>query len=199
MTRGALGVVTRDVFHLPIPLTEKIVRPLIVCLSVVVFLRLFGKRELAHLNPFDLVVLLSLSNTVQNAIVGDGSSVTGGILHTSSLLAVNWLRMNVLHRTPRLNSALEGTLAVLVRDGEVDQGALAAEKLSSEELISGLNRNGPCDPRKVDVCVLEPSGTFCVKGKAPSPDELQHRELMDALRHLAAEVEALRWNGTRPA
>ena len=74
-----LQTLYHDMFHLPLPLAEKILRPVIVYLCLIVFLRLFGKRELAQLNPFDLVVLLSLSNTVQNAIIGDDNSVTGGI------------------------------------------------------------------------------------------------------------------------
>lgn len=196
---GALGILIQDMFHLPIPLTEKIVRPLIVYLSLVVFLRLFGKRELAQLNPFDLVVLLSLSNTVQNAIIGNDNSVTGGIVGAFALLAVNWLLMNLLYRAPKLNAALEGSPAVLVRGGEVDQAAIRSEKLTMEELISVLNRNGFNDPREVEVCVLEPNGTFFVKGKAPSADELQRRELAEALRELTAQIEALRLKGAQPA
>jgi len=69
-----------SMFHLPLPVMEKILRPVIVYLFLVGFLRLFGKRELAQLNPFDLVVLLSLSNTVQNAMIGDDNSVTGGVI-----------------------------------------------------------------------------------------------------------------------
>ena len=71
-------------------------RPVIVYLCLVVFLRIFGKRELAQLNPFDLVVLLSLANTVQNAMIGDDNSVTGGIVGAFSLLAINWVLMWLL-------------------------------------------------------------------------------------------------------
>lgn len=66
----------QNMFHLPVPVLEKVLRPVIVYICMIVFLRLFGKRELAQLNPFDLVVLLSLSNTVQNAIIGDDNSVS---------------------------------------------------------------------------------------------------------------------------
>ncbi len=87
-------------FHMELPLAEKILRPVIVYLVLIVFLRLFGKRELAQLNPFDLVVLLSLSNTVQNAIIGNDNSVTGGIVGAFSLLAINWILMRLLYGTP---------------------------------------------------------------------------------------------------
>ena len=193
---GAIGSITQNMihnmFHLPIPLTEKILRPLIVYLCLVAFLRLFGKRELAQLNPFDLVVLLSLSNTVQNAIIGEDNSVTGGVVGAFSLLAVNWLLMNLLYRAPRLNAALEGSPAQLIRAGEVDTAALRAEKLSDEELISVLNRNGFAEPREVESCILQPNGAFYVKGRSPSPDELQRLEILDALKQLTTEVQALR-------
>ena len=81
----------QHMFQLPLPVLEKLLRPVIVFLVLVGLLRLFGKRELAQLNPFDLVVLLSLSNTVQNAIIGDDNSVTGGVIGAFALLAINWL------------------------------------------------------------------------------------------------------------
>src|SRR5579862_8066711 len=94
-----------NMFHLPLPIVEKLLRPSIVYLVLVLLLRLFGKRELAQLNPFDLVVLLSLSNTVQNAIIGDDNSVTGGLIGAFSLLAINWIVVRLLFRSPRLNRA----------------------------------------------------------------------------------------------
>src|ERR1700753_1622299 len=110
-------------FHMHLPLLEKIVRPMIVYVFLIAFLRLFGKRELAQLNPFDLVVLLSLSNTVQNAIIGDDNSVSGGLIGAFSLLAINWLMTWVLYRAPKINQALEGEPTTLIRDGEIDHKA----------------------------------------------------------------------------
>lgn len=193
---AALGAVApstlQDMFHLSVPLAEKIVRPWIVYVCLVLFLRLFGKRELAQLNPFDLVVLLSLSNTVQNAIIGDDNTVTGGLIGAFSLLTANWLLNRVLYRSPKLNSALQGPPTILVRNGTTDPKAMRAERLSDEELIGVLNRNGFGSAREVEICVLEPNGSFYVKGKSPSPDELQRTELLEALRQLTAEVHALR-------
>src|SRR5271154_6847208 len=107
-------------FHLPLPVLEKILRPVLVYLLLVGFLRLFGKRELAQLNPFDLVVLLSLSNTVQNAMIGDDNSVSGGVIGAFSLLTINWLLTRILFRLPKVNSAFEGSPSVLIRHGVVD-------------------------------------------------------------------------------
>ena len=93
-----------QMFHLPIPLLEKILRPIIVYLALILLLRVFGKRELAQLNPFDLVVLLSLSNTVQNALIGDDNSVSGGLIGAFTLLAINWLVVRLLYNSPNLNA-----------------------------------------------------------------------------------------------
>src|SRR5271169_6537764 len=124
-----------NMFHLPIPLLEKILRPIIVYLALILLLRLFGKRELAQLNPFDLVVLLSLSNTVQNAIIGDDNSVTGGIIGAFGLLAINWLVVRTLYRSPKLTRMLEGSSTVLVKDGKIDHHAVRRESLTQEELL----------------------------------------------------------------
>src|ERR1700744_3033932 len=105
-------------FHLHMSVLEKILRPIIVYLCLIFFLRLFGKRELAQLNPFDLVVLLSLSNTVQNSIIGDDNSVSGGIIGAFSLLAINWILSKVLFKSPQITSVVEGTKTVLIENGK---------------------------------------------------------------------------------
>ena len=98
-----------SMFHMQLPWLEKIIRPIIVYLFLIIFLRVFGKRELAQLNPFDLVVLLSLSNTVQNAIIGNDNSVSGGLVGALSLLTINWVLTRLLFKSPKLEEALEGT------------------------------------------------------------------------------------------
>ena len=192
MSHVLLQTLSRDMFHLPLPIVEKILRPVIVYLCLIVFLRVFGKRELAQLNPFDLVVLLSLSNTVQNAMIGDDNSVTGGIIGALSLLAINWLLMWVLYRAPKVNQALEGSPTTLIKDGVVDVAAVKSESLTHEELITALNRNGFNNPGEVELCVLEPNGTFFVKGRQPSSDQMERAELMTVLKGLRDEVLALR-------
>ena len=125
-------------FQMPLPILEKLARPVIVYLVLVVLLRIFGKRELAQLNPFDLVVLLSLSNTVQNAIIGDDNSVSGGVIGAVGLLAINWLVVRVLFRSPALTRIFEGRATVLVRNGQIDIKALERESLTREELIESF-------------------------------------------------------------
>ena len=96
-----------DMFVLTLPVAEKILRPVIVYVFLVAALRIFGKRELAQINPFDLVVLLSLSNTVQNAIIGDDNSVTGGLIGALTLLAVNYMVVRFLFRHRRLDQIIK--------------------------------------------------------------------------------------------
>jgi len=183
-------------FQLPIPVIEKVLRPVIVYLALVLLLRVFGKRELAQLNPFDLVVLLSLSNTVQNAIIGDDNSVSGGVIGAFTLLAINWLVVRVLFRSPRLTRALEGRSVVLIRDGNIDGKALQREALTREELIEVIHRQGFEHVHEVHRCELEPNGSFYVEAKDPSIADKRHAELLKRLDELNKEVSALR---ARPA
>ena len=187
-----IKTLSHDMFHVQLPLVEKILRPVIVYLFLIVFLRIFGKRELAQLNPFDLVVLLSLSNTVQNAMIGDDNSVTGGVVGALSLLAINWVLMWVLYRAPKMTTVLEGQPSTLIRNGVVDEEELKKESLTHVELISVLNKNGFNDPEDVETCVLEPNGTFFVVGKKPSSDDVERNQMVAALAELSAEVKALR-------
>ena len=179
-------------FHLHLPILEKLLRPMIVYLFLIGFLRLFGKRELAQLNPFDLVVLLCLSNTVQNAMIGDDNSVTGGIIGALALLVINWGLTLVLYRLPKLNSAVEGTATELIRHGRVDEAAMKKEALTELELKSVIHKQGFNDYSEVELCELQPNGTFYVEGMKPSSDDAQRTELLELTRSLSTEVKELK-------
>src|ERR1700726_3291138 len=114
-----------DMVVLGIPIAEKILRPVAVYFFLVLGLRLAGKRELAQLNPFDLVVLLTLSNTVQNAIIGDDNSVTGGIVGAATLLLVNYLVVRFLFRHEQLDELVEGKATLLIEHGKLLEESLA--------------------------------------------------------------------------
>jgi uncharacterized membrane protein YcaP (DUF421 family) len=179
-------------FTLPLPILEKLLRPVIVYLVLVLLLRLFGKRELAQLNPFDLVVLLSLSNTVQNAIIGDDNSISGGVIGAFSLLAINWIVVRVLYNSPKLTHMIEGNSTELVCNGVINRKALKEESLTEEELLEAIHRQGFERLEQVGACVLEPNGTFLVEPIEPSTAEKYQKELLDRLDALTAEVAALR-------
>src|SRR5579871_6639872 len=151
-----------DMFVLALPVAEKMLRPIVVYAFLIVGLRLAGKRELAQLNPFDLVVLLTLSNTVQNAIIGEDNSVTGGIIGAFGLLGINWLVARTLYRLPRMRRMLEGRATVLVRDGKIDHHAVRREALTVEELMEAIHRQGFEHLAQVRHCLLEPNGAFYV-------------------------------------
>ena len=186
------SVILDHMFQLPLPFLEKLARPVIVYLVLVLLLRLFGKRELAQLNPFDLVVLLSLSNTVQNAIIGDDNSVTGGVIGACSLLAINWLVVRTLFRSPRLTRMFEGRSVVLVHNGHIDVKALRRESLTHEELTEVIHRQGFERINQVKRCELEPNGTFYIEAFEPSIADNQHAELMEKLNALSREIATLR-------
>ena len=186
------SLVFDHMFLLPLPILEKLIRPVIVYLVLVLLLRLFGKRELAQLNPFDLVVLLSLSITVQNAIIGEDNSVTGGLIGAFSLLAINWLVVRVLFRSRKLTKVIEGRATVLVTNGQVDQRALQSESLTREELLDVIHRQGFEAFVQVRRCELEPNGTFYVEAFDPSAADKHHAELVARLDALTRDVAALR-------
>src|ERR1700694_5607344 len=117
----------KDMFVLGLPLAEKILRPIFVYAFLVISCRRSGKRELVQLNPFDLVVLLSLSNTVQNAIIGDDNSVSGGFIGAFTLLFVNYVVVRYLFRHRRLDQIVEGKPTVLVKEGRICKKELAKE------------------------------------------------------------------------
>ena len=180
-----------DMFVVGLPILEKIIRPILVYLALVVLLRIFGKRELAQLNPFDLVVLLSLSNTVQNAIIGNDNSVTGGVIGAITLLATNYLVVRFLFKHRRLDQLVEGKSTTLIDRGKVQQKNLAKELLSHSELLTVLHRQGFDDVSEVEQCILEPSGTFAIKRKIPAQDDIQYAELIRRLEIIDTRLTAL--------
>ncbi len=186
------SAIFNDMFQMQLPLLEKLLRPAIVYLALVVLLRIFGKRELAQLNPFDLVVLLSLSNTVQNAIIGNDNSLSGGIIGAVSLLSVNWLVVRALFSSPRLTRMFEGRSTVLIANGQIDKKAVKRESLNPEELLDVIHKQGFDSVHKVQRCELQPNGTFYVEAYEPSPADKQHDELLARLDALSREVAALK-------
>ena len=187
-----LTPVLDHMFQLPLPVIEKLARPVVVYLVLVLLLRIFGKRELAQLNPFDLVVLLSLSNTVQNAIIGDDNSVTGGVIGAFSLLAINWLVVRVLFRSRKMTRLLEGRPTVLLKNGQIDKRALERESLTREELLEVIHRQGFEDFHDVLRVELEPNGSFYVEAMNPSAAEKHHADVIQRLDAITREVAALR-------
>ena len=181
-----------DMFHLGLPVLEKVLRPILVYIFLVGGLRLAGKRELAQLNPFDLVVLLTLSNTVQNAIIGDDNSVTGGLIGAATLLGLNYLVVRFLYGHERLEHLVEGDPDVLIEDGEIQFDRLRKELVTLSELESAAHRQGFASLDEVQRAVLEPGGTVAFFGKKPNPEAARHAELTRRLDRILEELASLR-------
>lgn len=181
-----------DMFVLALPMAEKILRPVAVYLFLVIGLRLAGKLELAQLNRFDLVVLLTLSNTVQNAIIGDDISITGGIIGASILLLVNYLVVRFLYRREKLGRLVEGESCALIENGQVLEHKLTQEVLTRMELEAAAHKQGFGNLCEVESAVLEPSGTISFIAKIPVPEETRHQEVLRRLDQLTREVSQLR-------
>lgn len=186
----------KDMFVLGLPLMEKILRPVFVYAFLVIGLRLSGKRELVQLNPFDLVVLLTLSNTVQNAIIGDDNSVSGGIIGATSLLVVNYLVVRFLYDHRKLDQLVEGRPDILMKGGQVIKRNLKKELITMEQLEAAARKQGFVSLSEVEECVLEPGGVLCFVGKKPATEELRHQEVLKRIEKLMEEVVRLR--GAQP-
>ncbi|HXG94322.1 MAG TPA: YetF domain-containing protein [Blastocatellia bacterium] len=184
-----------DLLHPDIPILEKIVRPVIVYFFLVIGLRLAGKRELAQLNPFDLVVLLTLSNTVQNAIIGNDNSVAGGIIGATTLLIVNYLVVRFLFKHEKLDRLIEGDSDVLIEAGQIKHDRLKKELITLAELEAAAHKQGFASLDEVDRAVIEPGGTISFFAKKPTPEAARHEELIARLDAIARELAALRSRG----
>jgi uncharacterized membrane protein YcaP (DUF421 family) len=159
--------VTHDLVHLGLPWWDKVVRTLVVYVALVVFLRVAGKRQLAQLNSFDLVVFLLLSNVVQNAIIGNETSLPGGLVGAAVLIAGNYVLVRVAARRPWLRRLLQGRPTRLYEHGHVRERNLRHELMTRHELVTALRHQG-LELEEVDVVDLEPEGTFDAVPKTPT-------------------------------
>ena len=173
-----------------VPVLEKALRPLIVYAALVILLRLFGKRELAQLNPFDLIVLLTLSNTVQNAIIGNDNSLTGGLIGAFALMSVNYLVVRFLYRHERIDRVVEGKATTLIENGLVLKDNLDAELITLAELEAAAHRQGFETLESVDRAILQPGGNLAFYGRRPSGTSMRQHELVAHLEEIKALIRA---------
>src|SRR3954466_1608136 len=185
-------VIWQHLVYPAVPILEKIARPILVYFFLIVGLRLAGKRELAQLNPFDLIVLLTLSNTVQNAIIGNDNSVSGGVIGATTLLAVNYFVVRFLYGHERLDSIIEGRCDELICNGEILHDHLKRELITVAELETAAHRQGFASLADIDRAVLETGGTISFFAKEPTPDEARHTELMAGLNRVRMELAEMR-------
>jgi uncharacterized membrane protein YcaP (DUF421 family) len=181
-----------EMFWLMRPVTEKMLRPILVYVFMIFLLRIFGKRELAQLNPLDLVVLLLLSNTVQNAIIGQDNSVTGGLIGGFTLCGFNYLMVRFLFRYRRLDQFVQGTSTVLIDHGKVQIPGLARELMTESDLLTVAHRQGFASLDEIERCVLEPGGTVFIQARKLRKLDRHHAELLARLERMSHQIEDLR-------
>jgi uncharacterized membrane protein YcaP (DUF421 family) len=168
------------------------VRAILVYAFLIVGLRLSGKRELAQLNPFDLVVLLTLSNTVQNAIIGEDNTVMGGLIGATALLVVNYLVVRFMFFHPKIERIIEGHPVSLIEAGKVQEHKLREELITVSELRAASHRQGFEALKDVESAVLEPGGGFSFLRKDPTTEAARFQEVLGRLDKLSAEIQTLR-------
>ncbi|MFJ9774983.1 DUF421 domain-containing protein [Kitasatospora sp. NPDC101157] len=184
-----------DLVVVQIPIVEKVLRTVAVYVLILVLFRLAGKRGLAGLNTFDMVVVFLLSNVVQNAIIGNDNSLVGGVVGAVTLVVVNSLVTRWLARDPRAARLLEGEPTTVVRDGKLVPGALRELALRPSELEHAVRLQNGDNLSDVSRARLEPDGQLLVTLKAAEQsatkgdvDEL--RERLAAIEHLLTTLAA---------
>ena len=186
-----IGNMVHDMFTLGVPVWERIVRAILVYFFVVVALRLAGKREIGALNPFDLVVLLFLSNILQNSIIGNDLSITGGLIGAATLLLLNYAVQRFLFDHQALDRVLEGEATVLIEDGKILHENLKKELVTEDVLIVAVHKQGLLDIADVEKAVLETDGNISVFARTPTTDAQRHMEMSVKLDRIEAMLARL--------
>jgi uncharacterized membrane protein YcaP (DUF421 family) len=175
-----------NLMHLDLSVWEKVIRTVAVYAALAALIRVAGKRDLAQLNAFDLVVVLLLSNVVQNAVIGADNTLLGGLIGATVLIAVNAGVVRLARRSDEVARLLEGTSTTLAWNGTWDDAALRKEglrKADAEAALRRQNANSVADTRHVSI---EPGGAII----ATLREDLQSATHADIAR-LEAKLDAL--------
>jgi uncharacterized membrane protein YcaP (DUF421 family) len=202
---GGGRVIAHDLFVMQIPPAEKVFRTVAVYAGLAVLLRIGGKRDLAQLSTFDLVVMLLLSNVVQNAVIGEDNSLVGGLLGALVLIVVNAVWVRAVNRSPRLIRIFEGSPTVLVRDGRYIPRALRREGLRGGDIERALHLQGADSVAEVREATLTPGGGVVVQLEEAEQNasrgdlETVRRHLDDMIERVIARLDAMSDGGQRAA
>ena len=164
-------------FAISNPFLEIVARTSIVYLALLVGIRLTGKRQVGQLTPFDLLLLLLLSNAVQNAMVGPNTSVWGGLIAAATLFALNGIVAASARRSKTAARLVEGTPTLLIRGGTVLEENLAREGVTRDDLLRALREHGIDDLGVVRIAILEVDGSISVlkEDEVPTVPRPHHR------------------------
>ncbi|MCT9117139.1 DUF421 domain-containing protein [Cupriavidus gilardii] len=158
-------------WELNAPWWEFVVRGLIIYFALLVLMRLGGKRQIGQMTPFDLVLLLILSEGVQNAMVGDDKSVSGGLILAVTLIGGNLLVSWLSWRSRGIEYAVEGKPQLLIRDGKVFQDVMKGARITSDDLMKVLRRENCNSLDDVHVAILENDGAISVLKHKDRPEK----------------------------
>lgn len=179
-----------DLWDIQIPPVEKIIRTVLVYVAIVAIIRVAGKRLMAQMNSLDLVVVLLLSNVVQNAIIGDDNSITGGVIGAIVLVVVNAAAERIAQIWPAFRTFVEGRPTVVVRDGALIEGSLDRLGVNASELQTALRRQGADGIDEVDLATFDPGGSITVDVKR-AEQALSYGEFTAAMARLEARLDSL--------
>jgi len=152
-------------FNLAIPWFEFVVRGIVVYVFLLLLLRITGRRQVGQLAPFDLVLLLVLSNAVQNSMNGGDNSLVGGLISATTLIVLNYGIGFLTYRNKRLEALIEGRPEVLIHNGKLFEDVLRRAKLTHHELNAALRRSGCACIDDVHSAILENNGSISVTPK----------------------------------
>ena len=181
--------ISYHILHAGVSPLEKIARTALVYAALILVLRFVGRRTLAQLNPFDLVVLLLLSNVVQNAIIGPDNSVVGGVIGAFTLVGLNEIVVRAARRHSRLNDILAGRRSELISGGKINERGLRSTGLNEGELSEFVHADSLDD---IERMTLLPGGKIDVHKKAPARADLAR--VSEQLAALQVAVAALSKN-----
>ena len=139
-----------------------IISSVVVYLFIIIAIRLFGKKELSQLSVIDLVFILLISNSVQNAMVGSNVSLSGGLTAAGALFVTNYIFKQFLYRFPRFSKILQGEAVMLVYDGKIDHKNLARSRITEDELMEAIREHGVSSVKDVNLAILEIDGNISV-------------------------------------
>ena len=160
--------VTQTMWTMTVPWWELIARSLIVYLFLLTLIRLTGKRQVGQLAPFDLILLLVLSNAVQNAMNGGDNSVQAGIISALTLVMLNYGIGYATFRCKRFEALIEGRPQLLIHNGKLYRDVMEKQRLTQHELDAALRRQGVSDIAHVHVAVIENNGDITVQLQSES-------------------------------
>jgi uncharacterized membrane protein YcaP (DUF421 family) len=163
-------------------LLQIVFRTAVVYAIVLVGVRLAGKREVGQMTPFDLVLLLLLSNSVQNAMTGPDTSLVGGAVAATTLFLLNMLVAEYAGTNRRFRKFVQGSPTMLIHNGDILMDHMAKEHVTMDELERGLREHGIATPKDVSICVLEVDGSMSFLKFDDVPESVQVHKRTKFLR-----------------